>query len=127
LTILCIIQYNVCMMNAKHDHELEKLKQEMRRGVIVLAAMSQLIQEQYGYSLIKTLNEKGFEIGQDTLYPLLRRLEEQNLLESEWRVEDPRPRRYYRLNDNGKEMLQKLSEDWRSQVDIIRRLLNETE
>ena len=115
------------MMNKKQDQELEKLKQEMRRGVIVLAAMSQLTQEQYGYSLIKTLNEKGFEIGQDTLYPLLRRLEEQNLLESEWRVEEPRPRRYYKLNDNGKEMLHNLTEDWRSQTEVMRRILNETE
>jgi len=66
----------------------------MRRGVIVLATLSQLEKAEYGYSLIKELNEKGFEVGQDTLYPLLRRLEKQELLDSEWRVEDPRPRRY---------------------------------
>jgi len=127
LTILCYIQYNGIMMNNKQNLELEKLKQEMRRGTIVLAAMSQLTREQYGYSLIKSLNEQGFEIGQDTLYPLLRRLEEQQLLDSEWRVEDPRPRRYYRLNDNGKEVLRQLSEDWRLQTEVIRRLLNEAE
>ncbi len=115
------------MMNSKQNQELEKLKQEMRRGEIVLAAMSQLMQDQYGYLLIKNLNEKGFEIGQDTLYPLLRRLEEQELLDSEWRVEDPRPRRYYRLNENGKDVFRQLSEEWRSQTEIIRRLLNETE
>ncbi|NMC30288.1 MAG: helix-turn-helix transcriptional regulator [Pelolinea sp.] len=114
-------------MNNKQNLELEKLKQEMRRGTIVLATMSQLTREQYGYSLIKSLNEQGFEIGQDTLYPLLRRLEEQQLLDSEWRVEDPRPRRYYRLNDNGKEVLRQLSEDWRLQTEVIRRLLNEAE
>ncbi len=114
-------------MNNIQNQELEKLKQEMRRGVIVLAAMSQLMQDQYGYSLIKNLKEKGFEIGQDTLYPLLRRLEEQELLDSEWRVEDPRPRRYYKLNDNGKEIFQQLAADWRSQTEIIRSLLNETE
>jgi len=127
LTILCDIQYNGIMMNNKQNLELEKLKQEMRRGTIVLATMSQLTREQYGYSLIKSLNEQGFEIGQDTLYPLLRRLEEQQLLDSEWRVEDPRPRRYYRLNDNGKEVLRQLSEDWRLQTEVIRRLLNEAE
>lgn len=99
----------------------------MRRGVIVLAALSQLKQEQYGYSLIKRLNDKGFEIGQDTLYPLLRRLETQELLDSEWRVEDPRPRRYYVLNANGEEMLTMLANDWQAQSEIIRRLLNETE
>ena len=95
-------------MNEKRTIDFEKLKQEMRRGVIVLAAMSQLKQEQYGYSLIKNLKEKGFEVGQDTLYPLLRRLEQQELLDSEWRVDDPRPRRYYILNETGAEMLQDL-------------------
>ena len=62
-------------MNAKQNEDFEKLRQELRRGTVVLAVLSQLDQEQYGYSLISSLNEKGFEIGQDTLYPLLRRLE----------------------------------------------------
>ena len=99
----------------------------MRRGVIVLAAMSQLKQEQYGYSLIKELNNKGFDVGQDTLYPLLRRLEKQELLDSEWRVEDPRPRRYYILNAHGKALYEDLKTYWREQEEIIRRLTNETE
>ncbi|NMC45259.1 MAG: helix-turn-helix transcriptional regulator [Chloroflexi bacterium] len=115
------------MTNTKQNSELEKLEQEMRRGVIVLAVMSRLMQEQYGYSLIKDLNEKGFEIGQDTLYPLLRRLEEQQLLDSQWRVEDPRPRRYYRLSDKGREVYEALIQSWQAQIEIIRRLLDETE
>jgi len=114
-------------MNEKHTKHFKKIKQEMRRGVIVLAAMSQLEQEQYGYSLIKTLNNKGFKVGQDTLYPLLRRLEQQELLDSEWRVDDSRPRRYYTLNEAGKEMLQDLKAEWRDQVEIIRSILDETE
>jgi PadR family transcriptional regulator, regulatory protein PadR len=113
------------MMDEKYTKELEKLRQEMRRGVIVLAAMSQLAQEQYGYSLIKNLKEKGFEVGQDTLYPLLRRLEDQGLLDSEWRVDDPRPRRYYILNSTGKELFEQISAEWKEQNTIIRRLLNE--
>ncbi len=115
------------MMNKKHENAFEKLKQEMRRGVIVLAAMSQLNQEQYGYSLIKSLKKKGFEVGQDTLYPLLRRLEQKELLDSEWRVDDSRPRRYYTLNETGKEMLRDLKAEWSEQEEIIRRLLDETE
>ena len=95
----------------------------MRRGVIVLATLSQLEQEQYGYSLIKDLNDKGFEVGQDTLYPLLRRLEEQDLLNSEWRVEDPRPRRYYKLNDTGYEVLEQLKTEWRAQVATIKEII----
>ena len=115
------------MMNEKYKKVFEKLKQEMRRGVIVLAAMSQLKNEQYGYSLIKTLKEKGFEVGQDTLYPLLRRLEQQELLDSEWRVDNPRPRRYYILNETGVEMLQDLKAAWKEQQKTIRSLLDETE
>lgn len=114
-------------MNTQQNKDFEKLRQEMRRGVIVLAALSQLGQEQYGYSLIKSLNDKGFEIGQDTLYPMLRRLEEQNLLESEWRVEEPRPRRYYKLSEAGKEMLARLTGEWNEQQNVIRSLLNENE
>lgn len=115
------------MMNTKQNEEFEKLQQELRRGVIVLAVMSQLHSEQYGYSLISSLNEKGFEVGQDTLYPLLRRLEQQGLLESEWHVEEPRPRRYYKLNETGKEMVERLKEEWNAQETIIRRLLNEND
>lgn len=111
------------MMNTNQNKELEKLRQEMRRGVIVLAALSQLRKEQYGYSLIKDLNDQGFEVGQDTLYPLLRRLEEQELLDSEWRVEDPRPRRYYILNANGQELLEQLKSEWKEQVIVIKEII----
>jgi DNA-binding PadR family transcriptional regulator len=114
-------------MNAKQNEDFEKLRQELRRGTVVLAVLSQLGQEQYGYSLISSLNDKGFEIGQDTLYPLLRRLEGQGLLDSQWRVEDPRPRRYYILNDAGREMLALLNAEWRQQEEVMRRLLNENE
>ncbi len=127
LTLLCYIQYNNFMMNIKQNTEFEKLKLEMRRGAIVLAAMSQLQKEQYGYSLINSLNEQGFQIGQDTLYPMLRRLEEQGLLDSQWRMEDPRPRRYYVLNDAGRDVLALLIAEWRQQEEVLRRLLNETE
>jgi len=75
---------------------------ELRRGVILLAVLSRLDQEQYGYSLIKRLAEAGLEIDQGTLYPLLRRLEGQGLLQSAWRVETDRPRRYYVLSDEGR-------------------------
>jgi len=111
------------MMNNKSNNELEKLRQEMRRGVIVLATLSQLEKAEYGYSLIKELNKKGFEVGQDTLYPLLRRLEKQELLDSEWRVEDPRPRRYYVLNETGRELLKELKAAWTEQVKIIKEII----
>lgn len=109
------------------EKTFENLKQEMRRGNVVLAVMSRLQASQYGYAMLKNLNDLCFDIGQDTLYPLLRRLEEQGLLESEWRVDDPRPRRYYRLNQEGREVLEKLKAEWEEQNEIIRRIVNETE
>lgn len=115
------------MMDKTVIESVDKLKQEMRRGIIVLAAMSRLHEFQYGYALLKTLNDSHFEIGQDTLYPLLRRLEEQGLLDSEWRVDDPRPRRYYRLNQSGLEVYQHLKIAWNEIEKSTRRIINESE
>ena len=102
---------------------IDNLLLEMRRGVIVLAVLSQCSQEQYGYSLMKSLSEKGLEIDQGTLYPLLRRLETQGLLSSSWRLEDARPRRYYTISHGGQEILPRLVEEWKSMVQMMRRML----
>lgn len=101
----------------EQDQLVDNLVQELRRGVISLAVLGQLQEEQYGYSAMKLLNEKGLEIDQGTLYPLLRRLESQGLLESRWRIEDARPRRYYIISDLGRMVLPRLREEW---VKIIR-------
>ena len=114
-------------MNKQTNEAVEKIKLEMRRGIISLAVMSRLHQPHYGYALLQDLNDAGFEIGQDTLYPLLRRLEEQGLLDSEWRVDDPRPRRYYQLNQTGLDVYQRLKTEWQQIEKTIRRLTNETE
>lgn len=92
--------------------QTQNLVQELRRGVIVLAVLSQLDQEQYGYSLMKSLEDQGLQVDQGTLYPLLRRLEEQELLASDWRVETSRPRRYYILSEFGKEVLENMISEW---------------
>ena len=92
---------------------------ELRRGLIVLAVLSQLEVEQYGYSLIKCLSDKGLEIDQGTLYPLLRRLESQGLLESAWRVESDRPRRYYVISEEGKAILPRLKTEWNQLVSMM--------
>ena len=104
---------------AKH----EKLTQELRRGILVLAALSQLKSAKYGYALIEELSTKGLEIDQGTLYPLLRRLEDQGLLESEWNVEGSRPRRYYKISQTGEELLQMLTDDWLALVEVMKDLL----
>jgi DNA-binding PadR family transcriptional regulator len=103
----------------------EKLNQELRRGILVLATLSQLKEAKYGYALIDELSHRGLDIDQGTLYPLLRRLEEQGLLESEWNVEGSRPRRYYRISHYGEELLQVLTDDWLALVDIMKDLLLE--
>ena len=80
-------------MTNTNNEKSENISLELRRGLIVLAVLSQLDEEQYGYSLLKRLSDGGLEIDQGTLYPLLRRLKEQGLLESSWNVEGARPRR----------------------------------
>ena len=105
------------------NESLENGVLELRRGVIVLAVLSRLDQEQYGYLLIKGLAEAGLEIDQGTLYPLLRRLESQGLLQSAWRVETDRPRRYYVLSDEGRLLLPRLKVEWSAIVAMMGKLL----
>lgn len=90
----------------------ENLKLELRRGCLVVAVLAQLRKEQYGYTLRKALADDGLEIDESTLYPLLRRLESQGLLTSEWREEDKRNKRFYRLSPVGELMLSQLLEEW---------------
>jgi PadR family transcriptional regulator PadR len=99
---------------------------ELRRGVLVLAALSQLDREQYGYSLLKTLSDRGLGVDQGTLYPLLRRLETQGVLRSAWRVEDAHPRRYYIVSEAGLKILPQLKQEWLDLVKTMAGLLNET-
>ena len=111
-------------MNEPEFSELyANLSQELRRGILVLAALSQLKEDKYGYALISSLAERGLEIDQGTLYPLLRRLESQGLLDSAWNTEGSHPRRYYGLNPDGARMLAALSTDWNKLVDVMKTLL----
>src|ERR1043165_2547005 len=97
------------------DAELfENLKLELRRGCLVAAVLAQLRIEHYGYTLRKALEDQGLAIGEGTLYPLLRRLESQGLLASEWREENKRNKRFYRLSEQGELILQKLLEKWQT-------------
>ena len=105
------------------NESFENVLLELRRGVIVLAVLSRLDQEQYGYLLIKSLADNGLEIDQGTLYPLLRRLEGQGLLQSKWRVEADRPRRYYVLSDEGRQLLPRLKEEWTGIVSMLEKML----
>jgi PadR family transcriptional regulator PadR len=97
------------------DHTLfENVRLELRRGSLILAVLAQLRTEQYGYTLRKALAEHGMAIDEGTLYPLLRRLESQGLLVSEWREQDKRNKRFYVLSTDGKEILKQLLVEWKS-------------
>ena len=92
----------------------ENLRLELRRGALSLAVLAELRSEQYGYTLRKALATHGMDIDEGTLYPLLRRLETQGLLVSQWREEDKRKKRFYRLSGDGELILQQLSTEWRA-------------
>jgi DNA-binding PadR family transcriptional regulator len=113
------------MKEAQYSELFEKLTQELRRGMLVLAVLSRLDEKRYGYDLISRLDEKGLEIEQGTLYPLLRRLEDQGLLTSEWNVEGSRPRRYYLLSPDGERMLEELAREWETIVETMQELLED--
>ena len=96
------------------ENLFENLRLELRRGCLTLAVLAQLKQEHYGYTLRKALAARGMEMDESTLYPLLRRLESQGLLLSEWREEEKRNKRFYRLNADGERVFALLAEEWRS-------------
>ncbi|BCY16961.1 MAG: PadR family transcriptional regulator [Chloroflexi bacterium] len=105
-----------------NDIGIETISLEMRRGVIVLAVLNLLQEEQYGYSVLRLLAENGLDVDQGTLYPLLRRLESQGLLESNWRVEEARPRRYYTISPLGRQVLPKLQKEWDAIVSAVQNI-----
>jgi len=94
------------------ENLFENLRLELRRGCLTLAVLAQLRQERYGYTLRKALADDGLVIDESTLYPLLRRLETQGLLASEWREEEKRNKRFYRLTADGEQMFTKLLGEW---------------
>ncbi len=106
------------------DELFENLRLELRRGSLVVAVLAALRTEQYGYTLRRKLSEHGLEVDENTLYPLLRRLESQGLLVSEWREENKRNKRFYTLSAEGATMLKNLLVEWRAidaaLIDIMR-------
>lgn len=92
---------------------LESLLSELRRGTLILCVLSQLREARYGYALVQSLEEKGISIDANTLYPLLRRLEKQELLCSEWNTEEAKPRKYYKRTAYGDQIYEELVKQWR--------------
>jgi PadR family transcriptional regulator PadR len=111
------------MVTTIHSELFENLRLELRRGSLIIAVLAQLRTEHYGYALRKALADRGMEIEESTLYPLLRRLESQGLLASEWREEDKRNKRFYRLSENGTLILKELLEEWQNMNSSLNRIV----
>jgi PadR family transcriptional regulator PadR len=103
----------------------ENLKLELRRGCLIVAVLAELRVERYGYTLRKALADGGLAIDEGTLYPLLRRLETQGLLASEWREEEKRNKRFYRLSADGVVILEQLLAEWKRINASLDRILQE--
>jgi len=109
----------------ENDELVQNMLLELRRGVLSIAVLSRLSKEEYGYSLLKALSDQGMKIEESTLYPLLRRLESQGLLQSEWRiVDDARPRRYYVISAQGKAVLEELKREWSAMTGTMQKMLS---
>ncbi len=105
------------------NEQINNLRLELRRGLVVLAVLSQMDTARYGYSLIQRLAERGLEVEEGTLYPLLRRLEKQGLLESEWDTTESRPRKYYSISPLGRKVLAGLMTEWDEIVVTMHKIL----
>lgn len=95
------------------EETVQGLRQELRRGSLILLVLSQLRKPTYGYSLVKKLGDSGIPMDANTLYPLLRRLEGQGMLKSQWDTGENKPRKYYRITPEGQEVLEKTKEFWK--------------
>jgi PadR family transcriptional regulator, regulatory protein PadR len=104
------------------DKILSSARQELRRGTVVLACLVLLREPGYGYALLDQLRDLGFSVDANTLYPLLRRLESQGLLVSEWNTQEARPRKFYRISPDGERLAAALLTDWTRLDTSLRRL-----
>lgn len=111
-TVLHTLYYAQVVHMEANDLILENLIQELKRGSLVLSVLMATAQPVYGYALVASLQERGVDIEQNTLYPLLRRLENQGLLESAWQTGETRPRRYYVISQNGLAVRERLLAEW---------------
>ena len=108
-----------------NDATLATHLQELRRGTVVMAVLASLQAPGYGYALLEVLGNAGIEVDANTLYPLLRRLEKQELLTSEWDTSAERPRKYYRTSQRGTESLQIMRDEWDRLDTSLRRLASQ--
>jgi PadR family transcriptional regulator PadR len=107
------------------DNELAGVETEMKRGFLQLLVLALLEKEAYGYAMVRTLRDLGYEVEENTLYPLLRRLEKRGLVQSKWELSEERPRKFYAVTAAGREMRAGLLAIWRKQDEIVTHLIKE--
>lgn len=108
-----------------YDEIVSGLILELRRGTLILLVLSQLKQPMYGYNLVKKLQDSGIPIEANTLYPLMRRLEAQGLLKSEWETSEAKPRKYYKITDDGMVVFERVKKHWKEFSQNINNLVEE--
>ena len=113
------------MIDVSDDETLDTHLQELRRGTVVLACLRLLTAPGYGYGLLEELAARGFTTDANTLYPLLRRLEKQGYLTSEWNTDEARPRKFYRTSTAGDALAGSLASEFRAIADAIAALPEE--
>ena len=101
------------------------LQQEFRRGTLIMVVLSQLKEPTYGYHLVQKLNDHGIPMEANTLYPLMRRLESQGLLCSQWDTTESKPRKYYRITEDGIRVLEEVKTYWKEYTEDVNSLLEE--
>jgi PadR family transcriptional regulator PadR len=116
--------YYMANGDVRNSELFDNLRLELRRGCLILAVLGQLRTEHYGYALRKALADRGLVIDENTLYPLLRRLESQGLLVSQWREEEKRNKRFYRLSIQGEAILKQLLQEWKEINSSLDRINN---
>lgn len=110
-----------------YDEVVSGLILELRRGTLILLVLSQLKEPMYGYNLVKKLQDNGIPIEANTLYPLMRRLESQGLLKSEWETSEAKPRKYYKITDDGLIIFERVLNHWKSFSNNVNRLVEDDE
>ena len=107
------------------DNELGSIETEMKRGFLQLLVLVLLEKDAYGYAMVRAFRELGYEVEENTLYPLLRRLEKKGLVQGKWELSEERPRKVYAITRTGHEMRDGLLEIWKKQDEIIKRMIKE--
>ena len=107
------------------DNELGSIETEMKRGFLQLLVLALLDQGTYGYAMVRAFRDLGYEVEENTLYPLLRRLEKRGLIQGKWDVSEERPRKFYTVTAAGRDMRGELLQIWARQNEIIKKILKE--